>query len=103
MKDIQKVNREIQKYDPSVKQNSSEFLAYQVLLSAVVAGPRQQQILRFMKTKKWREVIRLVKIAKRERVFVGDKLCAEIYTDGIGLALGAGLLLGYFKRTDAAT
>lgn len=99
IKDIRWVNREIRKIEPQLKRNTSEFLAYQVLLSALIAGNRQQQILRFMNTRRWREVVGLVRICKKEKVFVGEKFCSEIYADGVGLALGAGLLLGLFKRT----
>lgn len=101
MKTIQDVNKEIRKMEPNLKQKDPEFLVYQVLLSALVSGPRQQPIIRFMKNRRWKEIVNIVKLAKRHEIFVGDKLCGEIYNDEVGLALGVGLVLGYFKRTKA--
>ena len=99
MKTIREINKEIRKMEPNLKQKSPEFLIYQVLLSALVVGPRQQPIIRFMKNRKWKEIVGIVKLAKRHKIFIGDKLCGETYSDGIGLELGVGLILGYFKRT----
>jgi hypothetical protein len=98
MKTIQEVNKAIRKLEPNIKQKDPEFLIYQVLLSAAVVGPRQQPIIRFMKNRKWKEIVGIVKLAKRHEIFVGDKICGEIYENGVGLALGVGLILGYFTR-----
>lgn len=105
MKDINWVNKEIKRMEPNISEESKDFLAYQILISAAITKPKQQPILRFMKTKRWREVVELVEIAEKEKIFVGDKLCGEIYRDSVGLALGVLLVLGFVRRSpvkDAA-
>lgn len=108
MKTINEINEWILEFEPTLKYKSAQFRGYQYLLSLPLLGP--------FKTKKELNdkvavftgipfyVVRDYSMiaVKNKVVYLNQKafLDHEIYTDGVGLALGCGLLMGWFKRTQ---
>lgn len=106
---IEDINKEIKNLDPNVEPGTDTHLAYTVLLSAITLVPftsaddvldrtsdfigGNTKLVKIMCHRAMRN--RVIRYGKRnEKKF----LCVEVYTDNMGFALGANILLGYMRR-----
>ena len=95
------IGEAIRKFDSEVTKRSDEYLAYQILFAAAAVGPHQNLILKLIQTNRWKQAILMIHRARRNNIFIGDKLSAEIYADEVGFAMGACCLTGMIKRVKA--
>jgi hypothetical protein len=102
-----KIDKDIKKFDPGEPYCGDGFWAYRFLLTALETGPDLKAIEEFWSRPKDEARFKIFyRRAVRNRIFIKGKLDAEIYSDGIGLALGSCILNGLIKRvkqTNRAT
>lgn len=101
-----KIDKQIFDFEPTIKHFSDTHWAYRVLFTAPEVGPfkdkfdMQRKIEGFWKVKKGRLNKFIYRAIRNEIVMPAKKkfLDGDIYSDGIGLALGCGVLTGMIER-----
>jgi hypothetical protein len=82
---VQTIEDEIAKMDPALKRDSEAFKIAVILMSAAVVGPTQKALLAF--THYPRRLVAMVwSRARRQRIFVRGKVCADWLDKDGGMA-----------------
>lgn len=93
------IDKQIKKLDKKENKGSTSWQAYRVLLTAAVVGANAKKILAFWPKEERKGMPALIQRARKQKIFYPNgKLDGEIYEDGLGLVLGATVLMGFIER-----
>lgn len=95
----ERIDKEIRKFDKAAEPESEVWQAYRVLFTALAVDPPYKVTIPVFWGSDNAGMVNMIKRAYANGVFYRDgKLSAEIYEDGVGLAMGGAVLLGWVNR-----